>query len=69
MRSIYLKGKDNLNYEIEITDKLIDLISQRRSIMPENLTDSDIVKFFVEAAGQAFDRAAVEYLAADAKAS
>lgn len=69
MRSIHFAGKDNLNYEIEITDKLIDVISQRRAIAPEDVTDADVIKFFVEAAGQAFDRAAVEYLANDAKAS
>ena len=69
MRSIHFVGKDNLNYEIEITDKLIGLISQQRAVSPENVSDSDIIKFFVEATGQAFDRAAVEYLDNDAKAS
>ena len=69
MRNIHFTGKDNLSYEFEITDKLLSLISQKRSVTAESITDADVVKFFVEAAGQAFDRAAVEYLAGDAKAS
>ena len=54
---------------LEVTQALVNYIAKHRSLPVDLITDNEIIKFFADAAGQAFDRAVTEYVASDGKAS
>jgi hypothetical protein len=66
MRKITVQ-KDDMTYEIDVSPALIGQVSNRLMLPADAISDQDIVKFVVDAATQAFDRAAVEYLRSDGK--
>ena len=68
MRQITI-DQEGTRATIEVTQALVSYIASRHALPVDSISDNDIIKFFAEAAGQAFDRAVTEYVASDGKAS
>lgn len=54
---------------LEVSQQLVNHIASKHALPPDAISDNDIIKFFVEATGQALDRAVTEYVASDGKTS